>query len=196
MKFTGERVVPDQMQNDVLTLTQHLTRYNFALKYCAGKKVLDAACGTGYGMNIMSFVASDVIGLDISYEAIEYAKANYKFSNKPNSFFTVNLSETNFAVVPFKNNIDVITSFETIEHLENPDFFLKNVKDSLVDDGLFIFSIPNTNPSAFHKQIYDLVGAKKLIGKYFKNVEWFGQDNVDIGECAPYKNFFIGVAKK
>ena len=196
MKFTGERVVPDQMQNDVLTLTQHLTRYIFALKYCVNKKVLDAACGTGYGLNILSFVASGVWGVDVDEETVKYAKTKNDFSGRPSHLGCCDLSKDEFTDLPHEKSIDVITSFETIEHLEHPNFFLRNVKNALKDDGVFIFSIPNTSPSEFHKKVYDLNDAVKLISAHFKNVLWFGQDNIDIGKCAPEKCFFIGVAKK
>lgn len=196
MKFTGERVVPNQMQNDVDTLTQHLARYIFALKYCARKRVLDAACGTGYGLEIMSWVASEIYGVDIDNDTIIYAEEHFGFSNRKRAFYVRDLSNNYFSSIPWRECVDVITSFETIEHLENPDFFLENVKIALVPGGHFIFSIPNTNPSQFHKKVYDLNDAQKLISDHFQNVKWFGQNDIDIGARASDKNFFIGVAVK
>ncbi len=196
MEFTGERVVPDKMAVDILTYTQHLTRYVFALNFCAGKRVLDAACGAGYGLDLISSVASGVVGIDNSKESLEYAAKNYHFYNKYFSFWEADLEHASFEFLKGLLPFEVITSFETIEHLENPDFFLSNVKNALADDGVFVFSIPNTNPSLFHKQIYDIEEAKKLITNHFKKVNWYGQSNIDIGPCAPGITFFIGVARK
>jgi len=195
MIFTGERVVPDKMRGDTKTLTEHLARYVWALNFCSDLKVLDAACGTCYGLHIISAVASEVYGLDISEESLDYAKAHYNFYHKPCVLGVCDFEKTGFINITKFKKFDVILSFETIEHLADPYPFLKNVRSSLVVDGLFIFSIPNTNPSPFHKQIYDFDRARELIAKYFNDVSWYGQDNMYIGACTPEKTFFIGLAR-
>lgn len=157
MNWTGERVIPDIMNKDSITLKDHLTRYNFAIKYCKGKKVLDASCGSGYGTEILK-----AYGVDNSREAIEYAKENYK-----GEFEVCDLNK-DFPDM----NFDVCVSFETIEHLENPDIFLKNVSKHCKH---FICSIPLNCPSRFHKKVYTEKQAKDLIKKYFDKVDWFYQ---------------------
>ncbi len=196
MEFTGERVVPDKMAVDILTYTQHLTRYVFALNFCAGARVLDVACGAGYGLDLISSVAKEVFGIDNSKEALNYAQENYNFFKRIVFFWQLDLEKEDFSNNSKMGKVDVITSFETIEHLVNPDFFLANVKNALADDGVFVFSIPNLSYTFFHKNFYNLFSAKKLIERYFKKVDWYGQSNIDIGPCVPGITFFIGVARK
>src|SRR5580704_8665617 len=79
MEFTGERVIPGQV--DVDLLNEHLARYTFAARLARGKRVLDAGCGTGYGTAELAQAADHVIGIDCAAEAIEFARANYRLPN-------------------------------------------------------------------------------------------------------------------
>lgn len=196
LKFTGERVVPSEMLNDAQTYQEHLIRYAWALKYFVGGAILDAACGTGYGLELISGVARAVVGFDVSQDALDYAKKYYKFGDRPALLMAVDLEKVNFQDFFVQNPVDAVVSFETIEHLENPDFFLENVSKILAPGQQFVFSIPNASPVSFHKKIYDLAAAKKLINRHFKNVEWFGQDPDHIGEISENSDFFLGVATK
>lgn len=196
LKFTGERVVPECMGVDIKTYNEHLARYIFALPYCVNKKVLDAACGTGYGSYILSSVATDVQGVDVDRKTIEYANLNFK------SFF----SYINFNICDFERDFfssfsdskkyDVIISFETIEHLENPEFFLSNIQKSLSPGGKFIFSIPRMSFVKFHKNVYNLKDAQELIYKFFPNCKWYSQNNFKISYLNEFSQFFLGVATK
>ena len=56
----------------------HLSRYRFAKSYCAGKRVLDAACGTGYGSAVLAEAADEVHGIDKCGEAVAYAGKNLR----------------------------------------------------------------------------------------------------------------------
>lgn len=76
MEFTGERCIIGK-SGDLLE-KEHLARYEFAIKYVCDKKVLDIGCGAGYGVDLLSSKASEAIGVDISEEAINYAKQRYK----------------------------------------------------------------------------------------------------------------------
>ena len=71
LPFTGERFVPDMSEKYIVA--EHYQRYNAVLNIVKGKKVLDAACGAGYGTALMASVAEEVTGIDISSEAISYA---------------------------------------------------------------------------------------------------------------------------
>ena len=70
-----ERIVPDETEPGIVAL--HLKRYEFARPYCVGKHVLDAGCGVGYGSAFLSEAARSVVGVDVSADAIEYARARY-----------------------------------------------------------------------------------------------------------------------
>ena len=78
LEFTGERIVT--RINEYWTL-EHLHRYAIVKDLVVGKKVLDIACGEGYGSNILAIYASSVIGIDISTETVKHAANKYKRSN-------------------------------------------------------------------------------------------------------------------
>lgn len=97
----------------------HTIRYEFAKQFTKGKKVLDAACGVGYGSVILE--AEEYVGYDVSEEAVGYGLKN--FSSPSRSFQLKNLDEKGWSdgLVHF----DVLVCFETIEHLNNPLQFLQ-----------------------------------------------------------------------
>src|SRR6185295_3680369 len=78
-EFTGERVIPGQV--DVDLLNEHMARYVFAARLARGKRVLDAGCGAGYGSAELSHAADKVVGIDCSAEAVAYAGENYRAGN-------------------------------------------------------------------------------------------------------------------
>jgi len=194
MEFTGERVVPGKMENYIGTYVEHLTRYVFCLGFCINKKVMDVACGTGYGLEMISSVAQCGLGVDIDQKSLDFAQKNYKFYGKNFGLIKRDLEKDPLNSGFFAKTIDTVTSFETIEHLENPDFFIQNVKEILKDDGTFIFSIPINNPSKYHKIAYTKQEAKALMEKYFTKIQWFSQVGAHIIIDNENSTFLIGVA--
>ena len=95
-----------------------MTRYIFSSQFVKGKVVLDIACGSGYGTDYLLKVgAVKVIGVDISDEAISYCKDKYSRSGME---FLVGSVEK----IPVESNsIDIIVSFETIEHVIKTSLF-------------------------------------------------------------------------
>lgn len=188
MQWTGERVIPEMMKADNKNVQEqldkilkaHLQRYNWAMNLVKGKTVLDAACGSGYGVEMLSQVAT-VSGVDVSEEAIEYARSKYPYP------FAVCDLEKDFP----SGEYDVITSFETIEHLNDPSNFLETASKRCKE---FLFSIPLNCPSVFHKQVYNLEQAKELISRYFKEIEWFEQTD-EIKPLDKGGQFILGIAK-
>jgi 2-polyprenyl-3-methyl-5-hydroxy-6-metoxy-1,4-benzoquinol methylase len=71
-EFTGERVIPGEV--DVDLLNEHMARYTFAARLARGKRVLDAGCGAGYGIGELARVAERVVGVDVAADAIEFAR--------------------------------------------------------------------------------------------------------------------------
>lgn len=147
MNFTGEQVIPEEMSFDPRELQAHLARYVWALEFCQGKMVLDAACGAGYGTMLLSWVAKCVWGMDLSKACIEYAEEKYRTSR---TLFTQHDLLDEIATAFF----DVVVSFETIEHLSLPGKFLHNVYAALRPGGLFIASAPENSGSKWHVQDY------------------------------------------
>ena len=119
MIWTGERVVPTDMFNLIITLQEHIARYNSTLRRIKSNDVIiDLGCGTGYGTHLLSMVTHNLVyGIDISKEAIDYAKHYYSRDNI--KYLNMDIEKLDFDVLA-----DVIISFEVIEHI-NPDLFFQ-----------------------------------------------------------------------
>jgi 2-polyprenyl-3-methyl-5-hydroxy-6-metoxy-1,4-benzoquinol methylase len=137
MGETVERVVPGELSWEEFGL-EHQQRYEYFQSYYSGKKVLDAACGSGYGsFHIANSGASSVLGIDISGESVTRAQKIYKNNN-----LEYKIQDCSDLRV-LKSTFDVIVSFETLEHLTDPRLFIKSAAESLNPGGIFICSTPN-----------------------------------------------------
>lgn len=171
LDYTGARVVPNKMHVDVINWELHLQRYIFVLKYCVNKKVLDVACGSGYGVSLISSVAKYVEGVDIDKKTIEWAKLNNHF------YCPVKFRVSNIEKEKIIGDFDSVVSFETIEHLKNPEFLLEKIKESLNDYGCLVFSTPINEPqNKFHKKNYKWESIEDLIKNCFSpHIKWYSQ---------------------
>lgn len=121
----------------------HVTRYQLAQPFVKDKRVLDIACGEGYGSWLLkSWGASYVAGVDISAVAIEHAE---KFFADENIEFVCENAET----LIFEDKFDLIVSLETIEHVKDPLRFLRRLQDVLSENGTIILSCPNDAGAAW-----------------------------------------------
>lgn len=139
---TAERIDPILVEGgsayDRQALRLHLERYEFASRIVDGKRVVDCACGTGYGAEMMARSgASTVIGVDLDPGAIEYAETNHRHPSV--SYVAADALEYKPVFAP-----DVWVSFETIEHLPEPARYLTRVYENLAEGGLLIASVPTT----------------------------------------------------
>ncbi len=153
----------------------HLDRYRFAAQYTAGARVLDCACGTGYGAYWVGAGgnASSVLGVDLNADAVAYASRHYV---RDNVRFDVGDASALHDVTPA--DIDVVTSFETIEHVPDDDAMLSEFRRVLRPGGVLIVSTPNDWPveaSPFHVRTYDEVAFRALLLEYFNEVQMLGQ---------------------
>jgi SAM-dependent methyltransferase len=164
-------------EDDVLLIRRHLSRYEFASQYIDSRVVLDIACGTGYGTSILaSQGAKNIIGVDASTEAIQYANEHYL---KDNIKFILGDAQK----FTLSTKIDVAISFETIEHLKDPECLLRNVVGILKADGKFIISTPirhkgtiDTKPdNVYHQREWNETEFCQLLKCYFKHSEIFYQ---------------------
>ena len=185
MKFTGERFIRGQVLGDIVV--EHLQRYQSVSEFVKGKIVLDAACGEGYGSYIISNFADTVFGIDISNEAIEYARAHYKNSNL--EYFCASINK-----IPLNDNsVDVVVSFETIEHV-NADLqkeFLAEIKRVLKPNGILVISTPDKRVYSDMRNFNNIYHVNEMykeefklfIENYFLNVTFFRQgiDNKRLG---------------
>jgi GT2 family glycosyltransferase/ubiquinone/menaquinone biosynthesis C-methylase UbiE len=140
MDYTGERFIPlDNLMNDE-TAFEHLHRYHTVGKMIEGKVVLDIASGEGYGSAILAKSAQKVFGIDIDPEVVKYARE--KYSEISNIEFLIGRAEN----IPLPDHsIDVVVSYETIEHLDQPtqEKFLQEIKRILKEDGSLVISTPD-----------------------------------------------------
>jgi SAM-dependent methyltransferase len=168
-----ERIVPDETSPGILAL--HLKRYVFAEGFCAGKRALDVACGTGYGSAHLGAVAGSVVGVDADEGAVAYARRRYA---SPNVVFELmDATRLAFADASF----DAVCSFETIEHLPDRDAFLAEVVRVLAPGGVFLVSTPQAprtidrpdNP--YHFVEYARTDFEALLRRFFAEVDLYGQ---------------------
>jgi ubiquinone biosynthesis O-methyltransferase len=135
MKFTGECFIPGKSPKRIED--DHIERYKFATKFVNGKKVLDIACGVGYGSRILAEAgASRVEGVDISEDVIHYAKYNYQMHK-------ISFQKGDISNYKNDNIYDVIVCFETIEHVLDFRKALSNLYSLLKNSGLLLISSPN-----------------------------------------------------
>jgi SAM-dependent methyltransferase/glycosyltransferase involved in cell wall biosynthesis len=174
MEFTGERFVPELEGNIAL---EHLHRYAVARELARGMHVLDIACGEGYGSAMLAEVAGRVIGVDISKDVIDHAAIKYR---KRNLEFKVGSCSS----IPVENaSVDLVVSFETLEHHDQHEAMMSEIRRVLRPEGVLIISSPEkheysvvpsySNP--FHIRELHRDEFEKLIGSYFKHAALFGQ---------------------
>jgi ubiquinone/menaquinone biosynthesis C-methylase UbiE len=134
MEFTGERYVPEVRGAIEL---EHVHRYLQAREIAAGKVVLDIACGEGYGTALLAGLAARAIGVDISREAVRHAKARYVAGN-------IEFLVGSCARIPLPDrSIDLVTSFETIEHHDQHEKMMQEIKRVLRPRGVLVISSPD-----------------------------------------------------
>lgn len=179
--FTGERVFSHK--NNVLYQVSK-ARYLFTLNRVKNKRVLDIACGTGYGSSILARKAMFVLGMDTDADTIKYCRNKYK---KKNLEFQ-NIYPGYEVSLAFKKRFDVIVSFETIEHVQDYLVFLRFLKRSLIPSGVLILSSPNNflnvHPpkNRFHKREFDIMVLYKEIEKIFPGykIDLYGQNKTNV----------------
>jgi SAM-dependent methyltransferase len=136
MDFTGERFTPECVRE---IWYEHWHRYVFARPFARGKRVLDAACGEGYGSALLAREAASVLGVDISEDAIAHARERYADRGANLRFERGDCTALDVPAASF----DLITSFETLEHVEAQKALIDGFARALAADGLLIISSPD-----------------------------------------------------
>lgn len=172
----------------------HFARYSIATPYVKGKRVLDIACGEGYGSYLLKQAgAEEVIGVDVFVDAVK--RATNSFGGPGIEFVAADATtiEERFPAGYF----DVVVSCETIEHIEAPAAYLKSLRKVAKEDAVIIISCPNdywyfpephqSNP--YHLRKYHFDEFKALtVGVLGDNVSWsvgtavfgFGSTSLDV----------------
>lgn len=180
--LTIERIYPQQLDadnpDDRETLRIHMQRYDFAATRLLGTRILDMACGCGYGSARLAELNPDkqVTGVDIDPAAIAYAQAHYRL---PNLLYICADAER-FASA---DKFDSIVSLETVEHLPRPARLIANCAALLAEGGQIIASVPITptldgNPHHLHdfsrRSFFALFAHHALHpGERFEQIQWW-----------------------
>jgi ubiquinone/menaquinone biosynthesis C-methylase UbiE len=174
---TPERL--DTTQHDQI-MAEHLHRYALAVGHVKGLIVLDIASGEGYGTHLLSTAAKMVYGVDLSQEAIFHAAAKYQKNN-------LQFKHGSATAIPLEDHcIDVITSFETIEHHDLHEEMMLECKRVLKPGGLLIISspekkyytdLPNYRNPYHVKELYEQE-FRTLLLKHFSNINFLNQKYV------------------
>ena len=192
LEFTGERIVPGLADENLWN--EHRSRYAFARQFASGKRVLDAGCGTGYGAAELAVHAREVIGVDCSQEAVEYARDHYVRDNlKFEQGFCDRLPAAD-------NSVDLVIAFEVIEHLNEWRKFLAEARRVLTEEGLFLVSTPNklyygesredAGPNPFHVHEFAYTEFRDELACVFGAVSILAQNH---GECIVFRPLGIHV---
>ena len=165
-----ERLDPATAEEDLYA--EHMARYQFALRFAAGKRVLDCATGTGYGAALLSSVARSVVAVDNAPEAIEQAARRYA---RPNIRYLVADGRS----LPVRSgSVDVVVSLETIEHAPHPERFVAEFRRVLTPSGVLVLSTPNTDvyrhqdgvENPFHEHEFRVPELEAVLRRFFRTV--------------------------
>lgn len=152
----------------------HLRRYEFAAAAgrLAGRRVLDAACGTGYGSKLLRTLgdAASVTGVDICPEATGYAARRHAAAGV--RFITASALHTGLPDAA----ADAVVSFETVEHIVDSASLVDEFARVLTPGGLLIMSTPNnTGLTRHHVHSFTRESLGQVLRGRFDRFEWFGQ---------------------
>jgi GT2 family glycosyltransferase/acetyltransferase-like isoleucine patch superfamily enzyme/2-polyprenyl-3-methyl-5-hydroxy-6-metoxy-1,4-benzoquinol methylase/Tfp pilus assembly protein PilF len=165
--FTGERAMPLAPNMDPQIMREHWARYRYISPLVAGKRVLDIACGSGYGSALFAETAQQVVGGDISPETVKYCQDYYHGDNL--KFEVMDIRKINYPDESF----DMINSFETLEHVVEGEIFLREVARLLTDDGLLAISTPLGGPvgNPYHLAYYQRGTFETYLRNFFEEVQ-------------------------
>lgn len=151
----------------------HLKAYEEAAKMAKDKTVLDCGCNIGYGTKVIGTHCKEVIGVDVSPKAIEEARRRYGSNG-------IEFRLVDGIRLPFKDNrFDLVVSFQVIEHIDDYDSYLTEIKRVLADTGKVLFTTPNArirlDPGMkplypFHVREFSAGELQKLLQRYFPQV--------------------------
>ncbi|HEX5146794.1 MAG TPA: methyltransferase domain-containing protein [Conexibacter sp.] len=174
LELTGERTLPDVPEENYW-YRRHLVVYEWIGARTIGRRVVDMACGEGYGSEVLSRGAASVVGVDANPEAHEHARLRYV---RENLRFERDLVET------FSEPCDAVVFLQTIEHVQNPGEILEHFKAMLAPGGIAYVSTPNLltlappgsekSENPWHVKEYRAAEFRALCEAHFEQVELWG----------------------
>jgi O-antigen biosynthesis protein len=199
----GERLMTD---NQTHTALEHLHRYALAHEIAAGLDVLDVACGEGYGSNLLAGCARSVVGVDVAADVVAHAAAKYRRKN-------LRYLHGSATAVPLPAAaVDLVVSFETIEHLREHDEMLAELRRVLRPGGRMIISSPDRrfyseatgHANPYHLKELSCEEFRELVARFFPYVRLlrqrvvYGSLIVPEGQAAGFREYrgdFTGYAR-
>jgi SAM-dependent methyltransferase len=176
LELTGERTLPD-LPEENYWYRRHLAVYRWIAARCGGRRVVDMACGEGYGSAVLAERAASVVGVDANPEAFEHARLKY---TGPNLSFERALVEQFDDEAPY----DVIVFLQTIEHVERPGDLLERFAGLLAPGGVAYVTTPNRltlappgasrSDNPWHLREYDPGEYRKLVAGCFRSIDMLG----------------------
>jgi SAM-dependent methyltransferase len=178
LEDTGERVIPENSDKGFARV--NLVRHQVAHLYAIGRmrrarRVLDVGCGTGYGTAMVASRVGEVVGIDMSEEAVAWTRSRNRLPNV--EFMAMPATELDFPAGSF----DAAYSIQVVEHIEEIELLLSEVVRVLRPGGTFVVATPNRltyspnglhNP--FHVREYDAGELRDLLVPHFREVEVTG----------------------
>lgn len=130
---TGERLLPDHYHGQ-LVHAEHLARYRLAAQLASGKRVLDVACGEGYGSAMLrNGGAAAITGVDLDAATVAHVRERH----------SIDARQADIRELPFADDsFDLVVSFETIEHVDEPERALDELARVRAAGGLLVISTP------------------------------------------------------
>ncbi len=181
------------------TLYEHWHRYAHAAAWTAGKRVLDAASGSGYGSAFLAGGAGSVFGIELDHDAVEHASLAYKHIKN------LTFSQGDVTRLPFPDRcFDVVTSFETLEHIRDPEAALIEFKRVLTPQGLLIASTPDRliytdklgQRNKYHVCELSRPEFERICARHFANHAIVGQKLYYVSLIAPDDSQLLGRQKQ
>jgi 2-polyprenyl-3-methyl-5-hydroxy-6-metoxy-1,4-benzoquinol methylase len=135
LELTGERTLPD-VPAENYWFRRHLAVYEWIGARVAGQRVIDMACGEGYGSEVLSRSATTVVGVDANPDAYEHARLRYVRSN-------LRFERGMVEIHGEPGGHDAVVFLQTIEHVQDPVGVLRHFRSLLTADGAVYVSTPN-----------------------------------------------------
>ncbi|HEU4461191.1 MAG TPA: class I SAM-dependent methyltransferase [Solirubrobacterales bacterium] len=174
LPLTGERTLPDVPEENYW-YRRHLVVYEWIAERVKGQRVVDMACGEGYGSDVLAGVAAGVVGVDANPEAHDHARLRYR---RENLRFERDLVES------FAEACDAVVFLQTIEHVEDAGAILEHFKSMLAPGGVAYVSTPNLltlappgaekSDNPWHVKEYRAEEFRALCASVFGRVELLG----------------------
>ena len=175
LQLTGERTLPDVPEENYW-FKRHLVVYEWIAARVGGERVVDLACGEGYGSAVLARTAASVVGVDANPEAYEHARL--KYTREPVLTFERDMIEL------WAGDVDCVVFLQTIEHVQDPDAMMAKVRDLIAPDGVAFVSTPNVltlapegaekSGNPWHVKEYRPEEYRALCAAHFGTVELYG----------------------